>query len=122
MGGRRLYCHDGRLRYWYNLAGYRHLYMDGTTAVPADHHQVRTEFAYDGGGVGNDAHGLEECASDAPSRTRATVPNCARATPARRASTDVPCCYLPQIWGLVLLPVTRHTSTHASIRVFRAER
>ena len=66
MGGRRLYCHDGRLRYWYNLAGYRHLYMDGTTAVPADHHQVRTEFAYDGGGVGNDAHGLEECASDAP--------------------------------------------------------
>ncbi|MFN9426777.1 MAG: arylsulfatase [Cyanobacteriota bacterium] len=50
-GGWSLYCKDGCLRYVYNFYGVEHYTVEGTTAVPEGTHQVRMEFAYDGGGL-----------------------------------------------------------------------
>ena len=50
-GGWTFYCKDGRLRYVYNFYGVEHYAIDGTMAVPEGTHQVRMEFAYDGGGL-----------------------------------------------------------------------
>ena len=51
-GGWSLYTHDGRLRYAYNFTGARLYNVAGDTPLPAGEHQVRMEFAYDGGGIG----------------------------------------------------------------------
>jgi arylsulfatase len=50
-GGWTFYCKDGRLRYVYNFYGVEHYAIDGTMVVPEGTHQVRMEFAYDGGGL-----------------------------------------------------------------------
>jgi hypothetical protein len=52
FAGWALYLHDGKPKYCHNLAGLARLYVDADTAVPAGEHQVRMEFAYDGGGLG----------------------------------------------------------------------
>jgi arylsulfatase A-like enzyme len=52
FGGWSLYLLDGKPRYCYNLFGLRRFYVGGEQAVPAGEHQVRVEFAYDGGGLG----------------------------------------------------------------------
>src|SRR4030095_13821031 len=42
----------GRPKYCYNLFGLRNFYVEGEQEIPAGTHQVRMEFAYDGGGLG----------------------------------------------------------------------
>jgi hypothetical protein len=41
-----------RTSYCYNLLGLRRFKVHGDTEIPAGEHQVRVEFAYDGGGLG----------------------------------------------------------------------
>ncbi len=52
FGGWSLYLKDGKPKYCYNLFGLQRFYAQGTTRVPAGKHQIRMEFAYDGGGLG----------------------------------------------------------------------
>ena len=51
FAGWSLYLHEGKPKYCHNLAGLMRFYVEGTDAVPAGTHQVRMEFAYDGGGL-----------------------------------------------------------------------
>jgi arylsulfatase A-like enzyme len=52
FGGWTLYAHDGKPAYCYNLFGLRRFKVHGDEPIPAGEHQVRMEFAYDGGGLG----------------------------------------------------------------------
>lgn len=52
FGGWSLYANDGRLKYCYNLFGIQRFYTESDSDLPAGEHQVRMEFAYDGGGAG----------------------------------------------------------------------
>ena len=52
FGGWSLYLVDGRPRYCYNLFGMHRFHVGSDAAVPPGDHQVRMEFAYDGGGLG----------------------------------------------------------------------
>ena len=52
VGGWSLYAKDGRPKYCYNLLGVQRFYVEGDRAIPPGPHQVRAEFAYDGGGLG----------------------------------------------------------------------
>ena len=52
FGGWALYAKEGRLKYCYNLFGFRRFYIESISQVPPGGHQVRMEFAYDGGGLG----------------------------------------------------------------------
>jgi arylsulfatase len=51
FGGWSLYVHEGRPAYCYNLFGLQRFKVYGDTPIPAGSHQVRMEFAYDGGGL-----------------------------------------------------------------------
>jgi arylsulfatase len=51
IGGWALYAKGGKLKYCYNLLGIQHFYAEADGALPAGKHQVRMEFAYDGGGL-----------------------------------------------------------------------
>jgi arylsulfatase A-like enzyme len=51
FGGWSLYLHEGKPKYCYNLFGLRRFHVEGAEAVPPGTHQVRMEFAYDGGGL-----------------------------------------------------------------------
>ena len=51
FAGWSLYLHEGKPKYCHNLAGLMRFYVEGTRKVPAGKHQVRMEFAYDGGGL-----------------------------------------------------------------------
>ncbi len=51
FAGWSFYLHDGHPKYCHNLAGLMRFYVEGDTPVPAGTHQVRMEFAYDGGGL-----------------------------------------------------------------------
>jgi arylsulfatase len=50
-GGFSLYAKGGKPKYCYNLCGLQHFFVEGDRAIPAGKHQVRMEFAYDGGGL-----------------------------------------------------------------------
>jgi arylsulfatase len=50
-GGFSLYARGGKPKYCYNFLGLKHFFVEGTQAIPAGKHQVRMEFAYDGGGL-----------------------------------------------------------------------
>jgi arylsulfatase A-like enzyme len=52
FAGWSLYVKNGRPKYCYNLFGLQRFYVEGATEMPAGTHQVRIEFAYDGGGLG----------------------------------------------------------------------
>ena len=52
VGGFSLYAKEGRFKYCYNFLGLTHHFVEGNEAIPAGAHQVRMEFAYDGGGLG----------------------------------------------------------------------
>ena len=52
FGGFSLYAHEGRPKYCYNFFGLRHFFVEGELPIPTGTHQVRMEFAYDGGGLG----------------------------------------------------------------------
>ena len=51
FGGWSLYPSDGRPAYCYNLFGLQRFKVHGEQPIPAGEHQVRAEFAYDGGGL-----------------------------------------------------------------------
>ncbi|MGO9157823.1 arylsulfatase [Mycobacterium sp.] len=51
VGGWSLYAHEGRLKYCYNFFGIQHFMITADQPIPAGEHQVRMEFAYDGGGL-----------------------------------------------------------------------
>jgi arylsulfatase A-like enzyme len=50
VGGWSLYAQDGRARFTYNLLGLRAFTTEATSPIPSGTHEVRAEFAYDGGG------------------------------------------------------------------------
>jgi hypothetical protein len=50
-GGFSLYAKGGKLKYCYNFLGLKHFIVESASAIPAGVHQVRMEFAYDGGGL-----------------------------------------------------------------------
>ncbi len=50
-GGWSLYVKERKPKYCYNFFGLQRTYVEGATAIPAGQHQVRMEFAYDGGGI-----------------------------------------------------------------------
>jgi arylsulfatase A-like enzyme len=52
FGGWSLYFQDGRAKFVYNVLGIHLFPTEATEAIPAGTHQVRMEFAYDGGGLG----------------------------------------------------------------------
>ena len=51
FGGWSLYLVDGKPRYCYNMFGLQRFHVGADAIVPAGTHQVRVEFAYDGGGL-----------------------------------------------------------------------
>jgi arylsulfatase len=50
-GGWSLYAKDGKPKYCYNFYGIQRTYIEGQKEIPSGQHQVRMEFAYDGGGM-----------------------------------------------------------------------
>ena len=52
IGGWTLYAKGGKLKYCYNLLGIQYFYVESASAIPPGDHQVRMEFAYEGGGLG----------------------------------------------------------------------
>jgi arylsulfatase len=50
-GGFSLYCKGGKVKFGYNFFGLQTYTIEGKDVIPAGQHQVRMEFAYDGGGV-----------------------------------------------------------------------
>jgi arylsulfatase A-like enzyme len=53
--GWSLYAKDGKPKYCYNLFGLQRFDVEGDSQITAGTHQVRMEFAYDGGGLGKGA-------------------------------------------------------------------
>src|SRR5262245_29732134 len=51
-GGWSLYAKNGKPKWCYNFFGLEQTYVEGARAIPPGEHQVRLEFAYDGGGIG----------------------------------------------------------------------
>jgi arylsulfatase len=51
FAGWSLYAKDGKPTYCYNLLGLQRFKVAGGAAIPPGTHQVRMEFAYDGGGL-----------------------------------------------------------------------
>jgi arylsulfatase A-like enzyme len=51
FGGFVLYAADGKPAYCYNLFGLQRFKVYGQEPIPAGEHQLRMEFAYDGGGL-----------------------------------------------------------------------
>jgi arylsulfatase A-like enzyme len=50
-GGLSIYVKNGKPKVCYNFFGLEQTYVEGTAAIPPGDHQVRLEFAYDGGGI-----------------------------------------------------------------------
>jgi arylsulfatase len=51
-GGWALYLKDGRLSYCYNFFGMERIYFRGEQPVATGEHEIKLDFAYDGGGAG----------------------------------------------------------------------
>jgi arylsulfatase A-like enzyme len=51
FGGWALYTKDGHLKYCYNWLGLSRYYTESDPVLPEGKHQLRMEFAYDGGGL-----------------------------------------------------------------------
>jgi arylsulfatase A-like enzyme len=52
FAGWSLYVKTGRPKYCYNLLGLQRFYVESVTQIASGAHQVRMEFAYDGGALG----------------------------------------------------------------------
>ena len=52
IGGWALYAKGSKLKYCYNLLGVQYFYIESDSALPSGNHQVRMEFKYAGGGLG----------------------------------------------------------------------
>lgn len=51
FGGWSVYAKDGKLKFVYNVLGIHEFTTEATEPIPQGKHQVRMEFAYDGGGL-----------------------------------------------------------------------
>ncbi len=51
FGGWSLYAKDGRAKFVYNVLGIHEFAVEADAPIPSGAHQVRMEFAYDGGGL-----------------------------------------------------------------------
>ena len=51
FGGWSLYAKEGKPKYCYNFYGLERYYAEGESKIPPGKHQIRMEFAYDGGGL-----------------------------------------------------------------------
>ena len=51
FAGWSLYVNEGKPTYCYNLLGLQRFKVEGDSPIPAGDHQIRMEFAYDGGGL-----------------------------------------------------------------------
>jgi arylsulfatase len=51
FGGWSLYARNGKAKFVYNVLGIQEFMIESEAAIPAGTHQVRAEFAYDGGGL-----------------------------------------------------------------------
>ena len=51
FGGWAVHAKDGRAKFVYNVLGIQEFAVEATEPIPAGTHQVRVEFAYDGGGL-----------------------------------------------------------------------
>ena len=61
FGGWAIYAHKGRLKYIYNFLGLDMYEVEAADPLPPGDHQVRLEFAYDGGGLGKGATATLYC-------------------------------------------------------------
>jgi arylsulfatase A-like enzyme len=52
VGGWSLYAHEGWLKYCYNFFGINYYMTTADEPIPAGKHELKMEFAYDGGGMG----------------------------------------------------------------------
>lgn len=52
IGGWSMYAKDGKLKYCYNWGGFKEFIVSSDDVMSPGTHQVRMEFAYDGGGLG----------------------------------------------------------------------
>jgi arylsulfatase A-like enzyme len=52
FGGWSLYAKGGKAKFIYNVLGIHEFPIEATELIPTGKHQVRMEFAYDGGGLG----------------------------------------------------------------------
>jgi arylsulfatase len=75
-GGWSIYAHDGKLKYCYNLVRRKHFFVESADELPAGTHQVRMEFAYDGGGLakGGDVTPYLDGTEQASGRVEQTIP------------------------------------------------
>ena len=51
FGGWTVFAKDNRLKFVYNVLGIHHFATESDEPIPSGHHQLRMEFAYDGGGL-----------------------------------------------------------------------
>jgi arylsulfatase len=51
FGGWSVYAKNGKAKFVYNVLGIQEFTTESDVAIPAGTHQVRAEFAYDGGGL-----------------------------------------------------------------------
>jgi hypothetical protein len=51
FGGWAVYAKNGKAKFVYNVLGIQEFPIESDVAVPAGTHQIRAEFAYDGGGL-----------------------------------------------------------------------
>lgn len=51
FGGWSVYAKEGKLKFTYNVLGIQEFPVEATLPIPPGNHQVRMEFAYDGGGL-----------------------------------------------------------------------
>ena len=65
FGGWSFYMKDGVPKFVYNVLGIQEFVIEGGQPIPAGTHQVRTEFAYDGGGLGKGGDVTIYCDRDA---------------------------------------------------------
>ncbi len=90
FGGWTLYMHEGRPAYCYNLFGIQRFKVYGDEVVPSGEHQLRVEFAYDGGGVGKggSASLYVDASKVGEGRVDATVPMAFSADETTDVGTD----------------------------------
>ena len=76
FGGWAVYVKDGHLKFAYNVLGIQEFTTGATSPVPAGNHQLRMEFAYDGGGLakGGDVTLFHDGTEVGKGRVEATQP------------------------------------------------
>jgi hypothetical protein len=88
-GGWSLYLKEGRPKYHYNWSNLEHYEVAGDTPIPAGEHQLRLEFAYDGGGLGKGPRPACSSTASPPGPAASSGPP-ATCSPSTRPATSAP--------------------------------